>query len=75
MKRNKSSKKKTSLQEAKAYTTRAQGRAELVKAWMPLMLLVTAIGALAIAHACGVDITQLVPLVPIYQAVTDLAKK
>ncbi|WP_147534501.1 hypothetical protein [Bacillus marasmi] len=72
MRKNISSKKNTSLKEASAYKTRAQGRAELVKAWMPLMLLVTAIGALAIALICGVDVTQLVPVVPIFQ---EIAKK
>ncbi|MCL6573979.1 MAG: hypothetical protein K6T88_20230 [Bacillus sp. (in: Bacteria)] len=63
-------KKTTSLKEANAYKNRAQGRAELVKAWMPLMLLVTAIGALAVALACGADLSQLVPVVPIFQEIT-----
>jgi hypothetical protein len=62
--KSKMSKKKTSLVEAKAYQTRVQGTAELVKAWMPLMLRFTALGALAVALYCGVDLSQLVPLVP-----------
>jgi hypothetical protein len=66
------SKKKASLKEADAYKTRAQGTAELVRAWMPLMLLVTVLGALAIALYCGVDVTQLVPMVPI---INEIFKK
>ena len=68
--KNISRKKNTSIQEANAYKTRAQGRAELVKAWMPLMMLVTALVALGIALACGVDLSQLVPVVPIFKNLT-----
>ncbi|MEK3991992.1 hypothetical protein [Robertmurraya sp. FSL R5-0851] len=61
MKKSISKKKKTSLQEATVYNTRAQGTAAILTAIMPWVMLITFLAFIVFAPQLGVDLKSLQP--------------
>jgi len=58
-----------SLREAKAYKMLAEGRAAMVTAWMPLVLLVAGAGLLFLARWLGLDLSMLQAVVEMVSTV------
>ncbi|WP_079504784.1 hypothetical protein [Mesobacillus jeotgali] len=61
-------KKPMSRKQALAYKTQQEGKAVLVTAWMPAILLVAGAGILFLFLHTGVDLSQLAPLAEIISA-------
>lgn len=52
---------KSPMDEAMAYKTRSEGKALLVIAWRPVIILVITFAAAIIANSLGLDITPSLP--------------
>ena len=61
MKKSKTQKKKTSVQEATVYKNRAQGTAAILTAIMPWIMLITFLAFIVFAPKLGVDLKSLQP--------------
>lgn len=57
-----------SHKEALAYKTKQEGKAVMITALMPLLLLVAVAGFITLALLAGVDLSQLAPLAEIISA-------
>jgi hypothetical protein len=57
-----------SMKEAEAYKALAEGKAAIVTAWMPLLLLVAGAGITILILCVGDDLTILRPVVEIVSA-------
>lgn len=61
-------KKPMSVKEALAFKTQQEGKAVVITAWMPAILLVAGAGILFLFALTGVDLSQLAPLADIISA-------
>lgn len=59
-----------SLKEASAYKAQAEGKAALVTAWMPLILLVAGSCIIALCLLLGLDTSKIKPLADLISAVS-----